>query len=47
MTVHGLTRDMTLRAAREASLGAGAIVLFTTAGKIHPDALEEIQMFTH
>ncbi|MGD8677076.1 MAG: glutamate mutase L, partial [Desulfobacterales bacterium] len=28
MTVHGLTRDMTLRAAREASLGAGAIVTF-------------------
>ena len=43
MTVHGLTRDMTLRAAREASLGAGAIVTFTTAGKIHPDAMEEIR----
>ena len=43
MTVHGLTRDMTLRAAREASLGAGAIVTFTTAGKIYPDALDEIR----
>lgn len=43
MTVHGLTRDMTLRAAREASLGAGAIVAFTTAGKIHPDAMEEVR----
>ena len=43
MTVHGLTRDMTLRAAREASLGAGAIVTFTTAGKIHPDAREEVR----
>ena len=43
MTVHGLTRDMTLRAAREASLGAGAIVLFTTAGKIHPDDMEEVR----
>ena len=42
MTVHGLTRDMTLRAAREASLGAGAIVTFTTAGRIDPDAREEI-----
>jgi uncharacterized protein (TIGR01319 family) len=42
MTVHGLTRDMTLRAAREASLGAGAIVTYTTAGKIDPDAREEI-----
>lgn len=43
MTVHGLTRDMTLRAAREASLGAGANVIFTTAGKIYPDVLEEIR----
>jgi uncharacterized protein (TIGR01319 family) len=42
MTVHGLTRDMTLRAAREASLGAGAIVTFTTAGAISEDDLEEI-----
>jgi len=46
MTVHGLTRDMTLRAAREASLGAGAIVTFTTAGKIHPDDREEIRRIT-
>ncbi|CAB5109949.1 Probable reactivating factor for D-ornithine aminomutase [Olavius algarvensis associated proteobacterium Delta 3] len=43
MTVHGLTRDMTLRAAREASLGAGAIVMFTTAGQIYPDAMEEVR----
>jgi len=43
MTVHGLTRDMTMRAAREASLGAGAIVTFTTAGEIDPDSLEEIR----
>ena len=43
MTVHGLTRDMTLRAAREASLGAGAIITFTTAGKIYPDAMEEVR----
>jgi hypothetical protein len=43
MTVHGLTRDMTLRAAREASLGAGAIVAFTTAGKMVPDAVEEVR----
>jgi len=42
MTVHGLTRDMTLRAAREASLGAGAIVTYTTAGEIDPDARDEI-----
>lgn len=43
MTVHGLTRDMTLRAAREASLGAGAIVTFTTAGRMSSDDLEEIR----
>lgn len=42
MTVHGLTRDMTLRAASEASLGAGAIVKFTTAGLITEDDLDEI-----
>lgn len=42
MTVHGLTLDMTLRAAREASLGAGAIVKFTTAGHIQAGDLDEI-----
>ena len=43
MTVHGLTRDMTLRAAREASLGAGAIVIFTTAGRLSTDDVEEMR----
>lgn len=43
MTVHGLTQDMTLRAAREASLGAGAIVTFTTAGLLSADDLAEIR----
>lgn len=43
MTVHGLTRDMTLKAAREASLGAGAIISFTTAGKLHNEDLDRIQ----
>jgi uncharacterized protein (TIGR01319 family) len=43
MTVHGLTRDMTLRAAREASLGAGAIVTFTTAGRLSADDVEAIR----
>lgn len=42
MTVHGLTPDMTLRAAREASLGAGAIIAFTTAGKIQKDDVDQI-----
>jgi len=43
MTVHGLTQDMTLRAAREASLGAGAIVTFTTAGLMTQDDIDEIR----
>ena len=43
MTVHGLTQDMTLRAAREASLGAGAIVTFTTAGLMTRDDIDEIR----
>ena len=43
MTVHGLTQDMTLRAAREASLGAGAIVAFATAGCISADDLEQMR----
>lgn len=43
MTVHGLTRDMTMRAAREASLGAGAIVTFTTAGRMSSDDMDEIR----
>jgi uncharacterized protein (TIGR01319 family) len=43
MTVHGLTRDMTLKAAREASLGAGAIIAFTTAGKIQPVDLQRVE----
>ncbi len=37
MTVHGLTARMTLRAAREASLGAGAVVVHTTAGAMTDD----------
>jgi uncharacterized protein (TIGR01319 family) len=42
MSVHGLTFDMTLRAAREASLGAGAIIGFTTASYIQDSDLAEI-----
>ena len=37
MSVHGLTAQMTLRAAREASLGAGAVVVHTTAGALTDD----------
>jgi uncharacterized protein (TIGR01319 family) len=43
MTVHGLTYSMTARAAREAALGAGAIVKLVTAGRLSDSDLEEIQ----
>ncbi len=42
MTVHGLVYDMTVRAAREAALGAGAIVRHVTAGELGERDLEEI-----
>lgn len=42
MTVHGLTMDMTARAAREASLGAGAIVKLITAGKMRKSKVKAI-----
>jgi hypothetical protein len=43
MTVHGLTFSMTVRAAREAALGAGAIVKLVTAGRLGDSDLEEIR----
>ncbi|MGI6258269.1 MAG: glutamate mutase L [Anaerolineaceae bacterium] len=43
MTVHGLTYSMTARAAREAALGAGAIIKLVTAGLIEDFDLEQIQ----
>jgi hypothetical protein len=43
MTVHGLTRGMTARAAREAALGAGAIVMLVTAGPLGEDDLDRIR----
>jgi hypothetical protein len=42
MTVHGLTHGMTARAAREAALGAGAIVELVTAGALSEHDLEAI-----
>ncbi len=42
MTVHGLTYNMTARAAREAALGAGAIVKMVTAGLLDKHSLSEI-----
>ena len=43
MTVHGLTYSMTARAAREAALGAGAIVKLVTAGALSPYDLDDIR----
>ncbi len=42
MTVHGLVYDMTVRAAREAALGAGANLSMVTSGKLHERQLDEI-----
>jgi hypothetical protein len=43
MSVHGLTRDMTLRAAREASLGAGANIVMTSAGVMSEYDIEDLR----
>lgn len=43
MTVHGLTHSMTARAAREAALGAGAIVKQVTVGPLDAYDLDEIR----
>jgi uncharacterized protein (TIGR01319 family) len=43
MSVHGLTRSMTARAAFEGSMGAGAIVKLVTAGPLDGDDLEEVR----
>ncbi|MDD3147826.1 MAG: glutamate mutase L [Candidatus Riflebacteria bacterium] len=43
VTVHGLTYNMTARAAKEASLGAGAIIKMVTAGDLSEFDLEEIE----
>lgn len=43
MTVHGLVYDMTVRAAKEAALGAGAILKHITAGKLRRTDLKKIE----
>ncbi len=43
MTVHGLVYDMTARAAKEAALGAGAIIHQVTAGRLRRTDLEKIK----
>ncbi|MDO8916229.1 MAG: glutamate mutase L [Coriobacteriia bacterium] len=42
MTVHGLTTKMTAMAAREAALGAGAVVKYQTSGRLRDADLAEI-----
>ncbi|MCL6450185.1 MAG: glutamate mutase L [Acetobacteraceae bacterium] len=42
MTVHGLAPQMTARAAREAALGAGAVVELATAGELRPEQLRAV-----
>ncbi|MDO5738485.1 MAG: glutamate mutase L, partial [Eubacteriales bacterium] len=43
MSVHGLVYDMTVRAAREAALGSGAVVKLVTAGRLRRGDLKKIQ----
>src|SRR6056297_3081884 len=43
MTVHGLVKDMTAKAAEEAALGAGAVIKKVTAGKLRDLQLEELR----
>jgi uncharacterized protein (TIGR01319 family) len=46
MTVHGLVYDMTVRAAREAALGAGGVIKLVTAGKLAQRDLKRIEEAT-
>ncbi len=43
MSVHGLVYDMTARAAREAALGAGAVLGLITAGELSPHDLATLK----
>lgn len=43
MSVHGLVYEMTVRAAREAALGAGAVVKMITAGKMTEEDLARLR----
>lgn len=43
MTVHGLTHKMTAMAAREAALGAGAVVEYQTAGRLRDSDVRRIE----
>lgn len=43
MSVHGLVYDMTVRAAKEAALGAGGILKHVTAGRMRRSDLKKVQ----
>ena len=43
MTVHGLVPDMTVRAAREAALGSGAVLRMVTSGKLRDHDLQKLR----
>lgn len=43
MTVHGLVYDMTVKAAKEAALGAGANIKLITAGRLRESDLQKIK----
>jgi uncharacterized protein (TIGR01319 family) len=43
ITVHGLVEDMTVKAAREAALGAGGIIKMVTAGKLRKSDMKKIR----
>lgn len=43
MSVHGLVYEMTVKAAREAALGAGAVIGMITAGKMTAADLEQLR----
>lgn len=43
MTVHGLVPEMTAKAAKEAALGAGAVVKLVTSGKINDEDIKRIE----
>jgi uncharacterized protein (TIGR01319 family) len=42
MTVHGLVYDMTVKASREAALGAGGVIKYITAGKMRYSHIKKI-----
>ncbi len=43
ITVHGLIEDMTVKAAKEAALGAGGNIKYITAGKLKPNDIKKIK----